>query len=109
MGAPRSRPNKTPTPNIRSYNSLRGADASHLSKALTEQVQEDDVSGSTEAILLCLQDATAFKVLVFDLNAEVDMRIHHVLQLIGARHLTVFGHLSDDYNIACMLFSIRCE
>ena len=51
---------------------------------------------ATEAVLLCLQDATAFEVLVFFLDREVHVSIDHVLKLVGPCHLAGLVDLIDD-------------
>ena len=51
---------------------------------------------ATEAVLLRLEDTTAFEVLVFLFDREVHVCIDHVLELVGTSHLTGLVDLIDD-------------
>ena len=75
-------------------------------EAIATELEEDHVAAATEAILLGLQYSAPLEVLVLLLNAQVNMGVHHVLKLIGAAHLAVLGHLSDDQNITSMLLCV---
>ena len=57
-------------------------DLSNLSEASLTEVQEVDVTATTEPVLLSLEDAATKKVLLFLLDREVHVSINHVLQLV---------------------------
>ena len=62
---------------------------------------------ATEAVLLCLQDAASFEVLIFLLDREVHVRIDHVLKLVGPCHLAALVDLIDDQaDSACFLAEV---
>ena len=62
---------------------------------------------ATEAVLLGLEDTTAFEVLVFFLYREVHVSIDHVLELVGTSHLARLIDLIDDKaDSACVLAEV---
>ena len=63
------------------------------------------MSTATKAVLLGLQDAAAFEVLVFLFDREVHHGIDHVLELVGASHLTGLVYLVDTYTNRTGLFA----
>ena len=81
-------------------------DSADFREAVAPKLEEDHVAAATEAILLSLQNSAPLEVLILLLDAQVDMGGHHVLELIGAAHLAVLRHLSDDQNIASMLLCV---
>ena len=63
-------------------NPLVGRDLRDLTEAPTTELQEEDVSTSSEPVLLRLEDSTTQEVLVLLLDAEMHVSVDHVLQLI---------------------------
>ncbi len=81
-------------------------DFSNLSEASLTEVQEVDVTATTEAVLLSLEDAATQKVLLFLLDREVHVRVNHVLELIGTGHLALLVDLVDDHRNVAGLFTV---
>mgnify|MGYP000621915869 CR=1 FL=1 len=61
---------------------------------------------ATEPVLRGLKDPAPLEVLVLYLYGEVHHGVHHVLELIGARHLTRLGHLANHDCAGVMLFAV---
>ena len=62
---------------------------------------------ATKAIFLSFEDTTAFEVLVLLFDREVHVSIDHVLELVGASHLTRLVDLVDDEaDSACFLAEV---
>ena len=61
---------------------LEFLDLSNFTEASLTKGEVEHVPASTEAILLCLKDTTAFEVLIFLFDREVHVSIDHVLELV---------------------------
>ena len=76
---------------------LEVLDASNFFEPTFAKGEVEHVAAASEAVLLSLQDAAAFEVLVFLFDREVHHRIDHMLKLIGTSHLTSLIHLVDAH------------
>ena len=71
-------------------------DLSDFAEACLAKSKVEHVAATTEAVLLCLEDTTAFEVLVFLFDRKVHVSIDHVLELVRTSHLTGLVDLIDD-------------
>ena len=79
---------------------------SHLLESTIAQAQEERVTTSSEPVLCCLQDATTSKVLITLLDGQLHHGIHHVLELVGAGHLTRLVDLTNDYRVTEVFLAV---
>ena len=89
--------------------SLADAHSSHLLKTICAKIQVEDVTGTTESILLGREDATSEEVLVLPLHIQRELRVYHVLKLVATSHLAALRHLTDDDGVDHVGLAVVCN
>lgn len=81
-------------------------DSGDLGEALGPHREVEGGVRTTESVLDRLQNSTAAEVRVLLLDGEVKHGVDHVLELLGASHLAVLGHLANDDDIDVVLLAV---